>query len=403
MDPLRLVMVTRRFWPLVGRAESVLGRLAVELADRGHRVTVVTAKWQPNWPANVRFHEVPVVRLPCPPRGGFSTYRYVRSLIRWLRSHRKDYDLIYISGLKHEAYAATRAVGRRLPVVLRAERAGREGDCLWQLDARGGRRIKAACLHASAFLGTSRPIVDELEAAGYPRSRIHDLPNGVPILPPSNSTAKQSARRVLQSANASLTLPEQTPLAVYAGRLDRSRRLKYLVAAWRTIVDRWPNARLWLVGMGADQPALLRQIEERNLTGRVLPIGVFHGIEDVLAAADLFVTPSTEPGVSVALLEAMAAGLPVVAADTPSHRSVLTDQQDGLLTPPDDANALATAMFRLIDRPKLAGALGYAARARADGQFSLAKMADRHVSLFQRLIHSDASSPDPVPTMRDIP
>lgn len=390
MDPLRLVFVTRRFWPLVGGREKVMANLAVELARRGWGATIVTGRWRPNWPELITFHELPVVRLPHPAEGGWRTFRHIRALARWLQRNRDGYDLVYVSGLKHEAYAAVRAVGGRVPVVLRAEGAGRQGDCLWQLHQRCGRRIKGQCVKAAAFVGPSRAIERELQAAGYPRQRIHYLPHGVPIPPPRSSTTKARARAMLRATSAALGMPQWAPLVLYTGSFRAEKGLKYLVGAWETILGRWPHARLWLAGDGADATALQRQIEAMNLAHRVLAVGVFDTADPLLSAADLFVMPSLEGGGGVSLLEAMAAGLPIVAGDTAANRAVLRDGREGLLVPAADGEAFCGAIARLFQDPDLAARLGAAARERAAAEFSLAKMADAHVRLFERLAEANA-------------
>ena len=162
MSPLRLVLVTRRFWPLMGRAARATANLAAELVSRKIDVTVLTVRWHPLWPAEVTCGGVPVVRLAGPPGRGRSTTRYVRALARWLEQNQDRYDLVYVSMLKHEAYAARRATRKGAPVVLRAEAAGRFGDCVWQLEAKRGRRIKQACMKADALIGPSRLIEQEL-------------------------------------------------------------------------------------------------------------------------------------------------------------------------------------------------------------------------------------------------
>lgn len=385
MKPLRLVFITRRFWPLVGGSEKVMANLAVELAARGAQVTILTACWQPNWPARITFHELPVVRLLHPDERGWGLFRSMRSLARWLRRGEDRCGLVYVSALKHEAYAALRAVGGRVPVVLRAEEAGRGGDCLWQLEANCGRRIKQRCMKAAAFVGRSRAIERELQAAGYPRPRIQYLPDGVPIPPPRCPKAKSTARAMLRETNAALEMPEWAPLALYTGRLRPSRGLRYLVAAWGAIVARWPHARLWLAGDGPDRAALGRQIEALELGARVRLVGVFDTVDELLSAADLFVLPGLEGDVSLSLLEAMAAGLPIVAGETAGARAVISDGREGLLVPAADSHALSAAIARLMEQPDLAARLGNAARERATAEFSLARMADEHIALFERL------------------
>ncbi len=383
----RLVMISRRFWPLVGGAEAIMAGLATEFASRRIEVTLLTARWQPQWPAEIVYHGVPVVRLANPSARFRGTWRYMRAIARWLRRHPDRYDLVYVSMLKHDAYAALGAVPRgRVPVVLRAEGAGRSGDCVWQVEANFGRRIKRRCLRADALVGPSRAIERELQAAGYPRPRIHFLPNGVMVPPPPGNDRRTAARRSLAEANAALECPSDAPVAVYTGRLDEAKGLGELVAAWRQVVARWPNARLWLVGEGPFADDLKRRVEEANLSGRVVLPGVFADVAELLAAADLFVLPSWEEGMSVALLEAMAAALPAVASDVAGNRGLIDAGRNGLLAPVRDPRGLAAAMARLIDQPKLAASLGTAARRDVQQHYSIGRSVDRHLELFERLL-----------------
>jgi len=391
VDALRLVMVTRRFWPLMGGPQKVMAEVAVELSRGGCGVMILTARWRAHWPEKIRYHEVPVVRLAPPPDGGWNGLRFVRSLRRWLRENRDRYDLVYVSRLQHDARAAIRAVGGRVPVVLRAESAGRFGDCLWQIDSAAGRRIKQTCLKAAALVAPTASVRRELQAAGYPRDRIHFVHNAVCIPPKGTLKTKLQGRSLLAEANDDLRLPGGASLAVYAGRFEPDRGLEFLLHAWKQIAGRRPNARLWLLGDGPHRAALRRQIERLELTARVVLAGVFDRIEPLLAAADLCIVPAAGSGLSMSLLEAMAAGLPVVAADTPEHRAVVAGGRDGLLVPPADPKALAAAVDRLLDDPGLAARLGTAARRRAAEEFALEKMADRHLTLFEQLIYSRAT------------
>lgn len=392
MSQLRLVLVTQQFWPLPGRAATNMGNLAAELAARRIEVTVLTPRWHKRWPSKIHCREVPVIRLPNPPGRGCRTSRYQRSLARWLRRNIDCYDLIYVSMLKYDAYAALGAVGPEVPVVLRAEASGRNGDCLWQLDAAGGRRVKRRCMKADAIVGPSRAMERELIAAGYPRRKIHYIPNGVPILPRGDARRRAAARAVLATANTSLRVPDGIPVAVYAGRLHESKGLVKLVEAWRGIVNRWPQARLWLVGEGPAREALVRKIAQADLSDRVVLAGVFDHVDEVLAAADLYVSPSMEEETSLATLEAMAAGLPIVATDVAGIRELIPDEQHGLLVPPDNVEALVTAIRRVLYQPESAARLGANARDRARGLFSLTGMVDSHVDLFNSLIGTDRES-----------
>ena len=387
MSPLRVVLVTRRFWPLVGGAERVMANLATALVDAGASVTLLTARWEGNWPSEVIHRGVRVLRLEQPALRGWGTLRYMQRLARWLRDQRHEFDLVYASMLKHDAYAALGASQRGdFPVVLRAEGAGATGDVAWQREGRCGRRIAARCRTASAIVAPSQAIGQELLAAGYPSSRVELIPNAVPIGPPRGEDARREARVSLAEAHPLLSLTADAPLAVYTGRLHAAKGLSDLIAAWRQIETSWPTARLWIVGEGPERRALAEQIEDQQLGGRVVLCGAFDSIDDFLAAADCFVLPSHEEGMSLALLEAMAAGLPVVASDIEGNRQLVRHEREGLLVPAGDVAALASALGRLLVDRLWAAEFGNSARRRVADEFSLAAWTARHLELFERAL-----------------
>ncbi len=109
-------------------------------------------------------------------------------------------------------------------------------------------------------------------------------------------------------------------------------------------------------------------------------------VHRLLAAADLFVLPSRAEGISNALLEAMATGLPMVASDIPGNRDVVSDGGDGLLVAAGGGEALSAALGRLLDEPAQRAALGAAARRTVEGRFSLARTADRYLEVLGELV-----------------
>lgn len=388
MNPLRLVLVTRRFWPLVDEADGLLARLAVAWVQRGMEVTVLTARWHSDWPYQIDFQGVRVLRLPFSNRLGWGALRYMRSLTAWLKSQCGHFDLVCTSGLRHDAYATLAAGKGRFPVALRVDRAGLSGDCHWQLDATFGYRIKRRCFKADALVAAGQPIERELIAAGYPRDRIHFIPNGVDMPPPIAPPERAAAKDALAEACPLLSLTSQSQLAVYLGPLDDSKGLRTLIQAWRGLVARRPNARLWLVGEGPDSGALLAYVDAQGLSSWIVLPGAFDDDEDLFKAADVFVLPSLEEGMSYPLLRAMATGVPVVATDIPGNRLLIEHEYHGLLTPVEDAAALAGAVERVFDNPHLAAMLGAAARTRVAEEFALATTVDEHLRLFDSLVHS---------------
>lgn len=385
MTPRRVVMITRRFWPLVGGAERATAELAAGLRTRGWAVTVLTARWEEAWPARIDLYQVPVMRLPQPRQRMWGTARYMLALRQWLRRQRGQYDLVYVSMLKHDACAALLSASSA-PVVLRAEGSGQTGDVAWQKQARFGGLIGRLCRGAEALVAPSREIEEELVGAGYARQRVRRIPNGVRIPPPLDEAGRQAARDALSLAHTSLYVPPGAPLALYAGRLHAAKGLEDLLTAWLKVLVSWPQARLWLAGDGPQQAALARQINRLGLSGRVVLAGVFEQPDELLAAADLFVLPSYQEGMSLALLEAMAAGLPIVASSIPGNKELVEHERQALLVPPGRPEPLAEAICRVLDGPAEAESMGAAARQRAAARFSLDQTLDRHVELFCELL-----------------
>jgi hypothetical protein len=190
----RLAVVSPRFWPLAGEAETHLLRLAEAWRAAGVAVTVATATWQRGWPRNIVVQEIPVARLPGAPHGGFATLRYMYGLSHWLGEQREAFDAVLVSTLRYEAYCAVRSLaGTGVPVILQAERAGPAGDVAWQRSATFGSRIASRCRQATAFIATSRLVAGELAAAGYAAERTTTIPRGVPIPPPLAAASRDAA------------------------------------------------------------------------------------------------------------------------------------------------------------------------------------------------------------------
>jgi len=380
MSGRRLALVTRRYWPQVGGAERAMANLAGELRRLGDDVRVVTAQWDPQWPREVVNREVPVIRLPQPRVRWWGTMRYMHGLMHWLDEQRPKLDGVIVSMLKHDAWCAVRTFrGSNIPVLLRAEGGGTSGDVAWQRSALGGGRIRRICQEAQAIVAPSPAVAEELRQAGYAADKIRFVPNGVELPPPRTNAIRQQARHALREANHDLALDERAHLAVYTGRLDRNKGLRELVQGWAKIALRWPLARLWLVGEGPLRDELWEMISDYDLRYRICLPGVFDDVGDILAAADLFVLPSYEEGLSLALLEALAMGLPAVLTDIPGNRLAAGDF--GSYVPVRDVAQLAEAISRLFDSAEQRRSLGTAGRERVAAEFGLEAMAVRHREL----------------------
>ena len=157
---------------------------------------------------------------------------------------------------------------------------------------------------------------------------------------------------------------------------------EYLIAAVAKLKQDFPALHLVIIGSGDRHDALLQQAELCGLRDAVHLLGHRDDVEACLAGMDLFVLPSLNEGMGRALIEAMAAGLPVIASRVGGIPAVISHERTGLLVPPGDAGALAEALRRFLDRPEWATQLGIAASHSVDSRYGSVSMVHAIESIF---------------------
>lgn len=250
--------------------------------------------------------------------------------------------------------------------TLRTERA------LWQLQPRVSRladRVVAVSESLRTFL------ISQLR---LPPERVDLIPNGIDI----DVYAGGNRAR----ARAELGLRDDEPVIGHVGRLVPVKNHRLLLAAYARLTA--TPSRLLLVGDGPERPALEQEVARLGLSEQVTFLGIREDVADLLAAMDLFVLSSHSEGLPLAILEAMAAGLPVVATEA-AGQDVVTPAT-GRLVPNDDPARLAAAMAELIDDPARRARLGAAAAAEARRRYSLQVMADSYAALYRQLAPAGA-------------
>jgi glycosyltransferase involved in cell wall biosynthesis len=212
------------------------------------------------------------------------------------------------------------------------------------------------------LIGNTRDLVDSFIRQGWPAERAHYLPNFVDTV---------AATPVLRT---SLDTPDGVPLALALGRLHKNKAFDVLLAA----LARVPRLHLWLAGEGELRDALESQAASLGIADRVRFLGWREDAAALLAAADFVVCPSRQEPLGNVVIEAWAAGIPVVAAASAGPRELIEDGRSGLLVPVEDDAALATAMTRLVTEPDLRARLAEAGRAAYEAEFTEAQVVARY-------------------------
>jgi glycosyltransferase involved in cell wall biosynthesis len=174
------------------------------------------------------------------------------------------------------------------------------------------------------------------------------------------------------------------PRLVTVGRLQEPKDALTLVRALAALRGRPFEAVL--VGDGPDRPAVEEEVRRLGLESAVQLLGERDDVPELLGTADVFVLSSYSEGLPLSILEAMAAGLPVVASNVGGVSELVADGDTGLLVPPGDAQSLAAAIERLLEDPALCRRFGEAGRIRVAEYFDLAAVQQAHLDLYRRVL-----------------
>ncbi|HEX6287608.1 MAG TPA: glycosyltransferase [Herpetosiphonaceae bacterium] len=376
-----VAMISSVFYPSIGGAQTHTLRLSQKLKARGVNVLVITRHYE----GLARYEEI----------NGIPTYRvgrgegnlvvaalsYIVGALRVLYAQRQRYDILHchlmISPMTIGLLARPLV---RKPLVINPHGSGKIGDVGFLTHNRpltGRLRLAAARRWGDAFVSISRDIHGELAGIGVDDRKLWDIPNGVDVdhFHPADQATRAELRRTL-------SLPPG-PLVAYAGRLAPEKGVDVLIDAWPLVLRQMPDAHLLLVGEGEQRAALEAQAQRLGVAGRAIFAGGCADVAPYLRAADAFALPSHSEGMPIALLEAMACGLPCAATAVGGTISVLDDGVTGRLVPAADPDALGAAIVEALDPS--ARAWGEQARRHVVVHYGLDAVAERYIQMYETI------------------
>lgn len=184
----------------------------------------------------------------------------------------------------------------------------------------------------------------------------------------------------------SLHLEKRSPVIGVIANFIPYKGHRFFLDAWATVLEKCPDGVALLVGDGPLGKELETKVEETGLCDSVRFLGTRQDVPELLALMDLVVHPSLEEGFSNAILEAMAAGKPVVATNVGGNPEAVINGETGLLVRPSDSRALAEAMLWMIDHPEEAIRFGRAGRKRVEEDFEISRVVREYEQLYERLV-----------------
>jgi glycosyltransferase involved in cell wall biosynthesis len=275
--------------------------------------------------------------------GPRTLYRLVQ-LIREL-----DVDVVHTNHSLDRLYGGAAARIAGVPAVTTAHDTGR-------YYATGGRLRKWLERRLlSQYIAVSGAVAQAYERSrNVPADRIRVTYSGIDLLKFAPAPSAES----VSSLCAELGLHDAYPVLINVARLHTVKGQKYLVPMMSNLLPRWPRAKLLLVGEGALRSTLEASIARGGLGESIKLLGLRSDVRTLLALSTLFIFPSLEEGLPIAVIEAMGAAKPVVAARVGPMAEMVEDEKSGLLVSPKDPVALACAVERLSSSPELALRMG---------------------------------------------
>lgn len=298
--------------------------------------------------------------------------RALGRLRRWLLDHGTEVMHTHNAVAHYQAVLAAVGLGLRQVVNTRhgmgVNRRAARREWLYRRAMAGTDTVVTVCEAARS---------DAIRRGIVPRHKSTVVPNGIALerfSPASHAMAERLAHR--------LRLPVRTQLIGSVGRLNWTKDQVTLIRAFRQVQLCRPDTALLLIGDGELREQLRQCAIDERVAGAVHFLGDRDDVRELLQGLDLFVLSSLSEGYSMALLEAAAAGLPIVATEVGGNGEIVRNGRTGTLVPAGDPAQLAEAMLALLREPRRAHRLGDAAREWVQQHGSLDAMALRYNRLY---------------------
>lgn len=208
------------------------------------------------------------------------------------------------------------------------------------------------------------------EQQGVPRGRLAVIPNGI-VLPPRSPSGR--------------SVRGGPPTVASIGRLVPEKRHDVLLKAVKSCLAEVVDLRCWIVGDGPERPKIERLIVDLGLQGAVEMLGEQRDVPSLFPRMTVVANSSEREGLPLSLLEAMGAGIPVVATDVGGNREIVLDGETGILVPSEDHVALAGGICRIVRDRDLAEKMTARARSLVEGKHSIEAVSKRYEALYEEV------------------
>jgi glycosyltransferase involved in cell wall biosynthesis len=364
---MRIAFLTSLFMPFLGGAEIFLHHLVKDMAGRGHHVAVIAPGSRKH--RNAFEMTYPYVRAP---RARSKRYMVGNALPSLLFAHLlHKFDLVHCQGEYHEATAAyyfKKITG--VPYVCRPVGGGFTNI---ENYPKLQKKLYKSLDNAALMIAQCNFLRNRIQNYGIPDTKIVTINNGVRI--------DEVRHRKLQEPRV---LP---PYLLYAGGLKSVKGYDIAVKAFSRIANRYPELKLVVIGLGQKKQDFDALIDQLGFNERIKYL--HYCDRDATMAlfchAEIYLCPFRRSPFSNANLEALAAGIPIIATAVEGNLEQIRDGVEGFLIPPDDADAMAMKIERILDDPDLHNRLSTNARKKSH-QFKWKRMVDKYENCYKSVL-----------------
>ena len=360
MDSLRILHINPEMaW---GGGENQLQYLISALKYRGHFQTLAC---QPNSLIGERLAQEGIPIEPVRMRNELSIcgMKHLRKIIR-----KGQFNIVHFHTARAHMLGAMATSGYAPPIRIATRR----------MEHRTGGLLKALFLYnwlTDTTIAISQSVRHALLQVGVRDHKLRIIHDGVDSSRFEDPAPQQWRQR--------LGIDEKAPVVGFIGSLIKKKGIEFLLQAGPKILGQHPSCRFLLVGTGPLQSQLEELAKSLEIQHSVIFAGPQTDIPSILAGMDIFVLPSLQEGLGVSVLEAMAAGKPIVASRVGGLPESVVQGETGFLVKPENADELAGSLLRLLDDPALCTRLGQAGKERVATHFSSHQMALQYETLYR--------------------
>ncbi len=393
---MNILLVIPALGAVYGGPSAIAIELAHALGRQGVQIDIVTTNANGAADLDVPLHtwvEMDTYRVQYFPHWHWGDYKISASLARWLVQHVPDYNLVHTIAVFSIPVLMAHWVCRwhRVPYVMNPQgmlEPWALSHKAWKKRLYYGLLERPALCHASAIQLLSRAELAHIQSLKLPSPQVI-VPNGIPSHPKNHSPILQSP----QIFYAAFPETQGRSLILFLGRIDPKKGLDLLARAFAAVHAHYPNAHLVVAGPDniGFRPTAEQFFVAANCRDRVTFTGMLTGElkQAALAASQVYVAPSYSEGLSLSVLEGMAAGLPCVITTGCNFPEAIAAQAAHVVD--IEAEAIAAALVACLDNPSAARAMGDRARQFVLTHYTWDRIATQLIDLYTAILSSNGS------------